>query len=290
MSGTAVARREIQAPDGEVVGQIVTHQPPAMDFGGLLQLCKELVPTGFLPQHIKTPGQAAAIILAGRELGMEPMLALRSITMVQGKIVVAADAQLALFKARGGRATFVKLTDTDAMLELTHPNGDEHTETFTMKDATQAGLTGNSTWKKFPKAMLRSRCITAGLKSIGFEPTSGAYDPDEAQHFAPAVVVETESGTAPSSESSGSESVATPTPKPEPAAPATKQFGPDKGTPLSQISDTSLEKAIIWAKSHAAERFAEAIKEMERELDSRGPIDDNGTPESGFPIDPGEQP
>lgn len=154
-----------------------------LDFTGMLKVAEQLVPTGFLPEHIKTPGQCVAIILAGRELGMEPMLALRSITMVKGKVVVSADAQLALFKARGGRATFTTLSDTVAELSLTHPNGDKHVERFSMEDAKRAGLTRNATWSQYPKAMLRSRCITAGLKSIGFEPTAGAYDPEEAAGF-----------------------------------------------------------------------------------------------------------
>lgn len=167
---------------------------------GLLALADALVSTGFLPDHIKTGGQAAAIILAGRELGMPPMRALRSITMVKGKIVIAADAQLALFKAAGGRATFEVLDDTRAVLALMHPNGDSHTESFTIEDAKRAGLLNNANWRNFPKAMLRSRAITAGLKSVGFEPTSGAYDPDEAQHFTalPSPAPEALAGDAPS--------------------------------------------------------------------------------------------
>jgi hypothetical protein len=154
-----------------------------VDYAGMLSVATQLVSSGFLPEHIKTPGQAVAIIMAGEELGMRPMLALRSLSMVKGKIVVAADAQLALFKSRGGRAWFERLDEKGAILQLVHANGDKHTETFMIDDAKRAGLLGNGTWQKFPKAMLRSRCITAGLKSIGFEPTSGAYDPDEAQHF-----------------------------------------------------------------------------------------------------------
>lgn len=171
---------------------VVPQTNGQVDFGGLMKLCEALVPTGFLPDHIKNAGQAAAIVLAGQELGMTPMLALRSITMVKGKVVVAADAQLALFKARGGRAVFSELTDNAAILKLVHPNGDEHTEVFTMKDAQRAGLTRNATWTSYPRAMLRSRVITAGLKSIGFEPTAGAYDPEEAASFTATPVVEGE--------------------------------------------------------------------------------------------------
>ncbi len=151
----------------------------------LWQLARTLVASGFLPRAIKTPEQAVAVILTGRELGLGPMLSIRSISVIDGKPVVAADLQLARFKAAGGRATFMRLDDTGAVLALRHPNGDEHTETYTMEDAKLAGLTGKDNWRKFSRAMLRSRAITAGLKSVGFEATAGMYDPDEAEHFTP---------------------------------------------------------------------------------------------------------
>lgn len=173
--------------------QVHTSAPTAHvgTFTEMMALANALVPTGFLPDHIKTPGQAVAIILQGRELGMEPMRALRSLTMVKGKVVENADSQLARFKDEGGRALFKALTDTAAELWLRHPNGDEHVERFTMKDAEAAGLTRPSRngepsmYTKFPKAMLRSRVITAGLKSLGWSGAVGNYDPDEAASFAP---------------------------------------------------------------------------------------------------------
>jgi len=157
----------------------------AGDLPALFELSKHLVESGFLPEHIKKPGQAVAIILAGRELGMPPMRALRALTMVKGKVVESADSQLARFKSEGGKATFTTLTEEAAELHLTHPNGDEHTEKFTMADAKRAGLTANQTWQKYPKAMLRSRVITAGLKSVGWDGAVGNYDPEEAKEIAP---------------------------------------------------------------------------------------------------------
>jgi len=159
----------------------LTVVPPThvADLPALMQLASQLVPTGFLPDHIKTPGQAVAIILSGRELGIGPMLALRSIYMIKGKIELSADLQLSLFKRDGGTAEFTELTESKATLKLKHPNGDPHIETFSMDDAKRAMLGGDN-WKKYPKAMLRSRVITAGLKSIGFEPKmSGCYAPGE---------------------------------------------------------------------------------------------------------------
>jgi len=73
---------------------------------------------------------------------------------------------------------FTTLDDTKAVLVLTHVNGDQHTETWTIEDSKRAGLSGGN-HDKFRKAMLRSRVITAGLKSVGWDGAVGTYDPDE---------------------------------------------------------------------------------------------------------------
>lgn len=157
--------------------EISTQRAPAMN--ELAINGEHAVKTGMLPDHIKTGWQFAVIAATGHELGMQPMRAIRSLAMVKGKVVESADSQLARFKAAGGRSQFEVLDETKAVLHLVHPNGDKHTETFTLEDAKRAGLASNSNYSKFPKAMLRSRAITAGLKSLGWEGAVGAYDPDE---------------------------------------------------------------------------------------------------------------
>jgi hypothetical protein len=160
-----------------------------MAWSEIVQMCEQLVRTGFLPDAIKTGAQAAAIVLAGQEMGIPPMRSMRTLYIYKGKIDEYADSQLARFKAKGGRSKFVELTATRAVLWLRHPNGDEHTETFTMDDAKAAGLSGsNSNYAKVPKSMLRSRAITNGLKSLGWEDAIGSYDPSEIDSFAHAPV------------------------------------------------------------------------------------------------------
>jgi hypothetical protein len=156
---------------------ISTHRETPMN--ELAASGDQAVKTGMLPDHIKTGWQFAVIAATGHELGMQPMRAIRSLAMVKGKVVESADSQLARFKAAGGRSQFEVLDESKAVLHLIHPNGDKHTETFSLEDAKRAGLSSNSNYSKFPKAMLRSRAITAGLKSIGWEGAVGAYDPDE---------------------------------------------------------------------------------------------------------------
>jgi hypothetical protein len=172
----------------------------ATEFAGLVSMGDQLRRTGFLPSHIRDGVSFAAIVLMGRELGMGTMAACRKLQVIKGAVTERADSQLARFKSAGGRAEFKELSEARAVLLLRHPNGDQHTETFTIEDAKRAGLASNDNYAKHPKAMLRSRAITAGLKSIGWEGAVGIYDPDEVGEHEPArepVVVRPKFDTAP---------------------------------------------------------------------------------------------
>lgn len=155
--------------------------PPTFDFPAMMEMAKTLVSTGFLPVAIKTPAQAVAIILTGRELGIAPMHALRSIHIIQGKPTLAAELQLGLFHRAGGKSKLVKSTDAECTMWFRHPNGAEHTETFTLAEAERAGLTTKqgSNWKAYPKSMLRARCIAMGLRVVAPEIVAGIYAPEE---------------------------------------------------------------------------------------------------------------
>lgn len=153
---------------------------PEATFMELMMLGDTLVKTGFLPREVTNGAKAMAIILTGRELGIGPMQSLRSVSIINGKPVLAADLQLGLFHRAGGKSHFLELTADRATIELTAPwLLQAHRETFTMEDAKRAGLTRNKVWTDYPKALLRSRVITAGLKSAGFLPCAGMYDPEE---------------------------------------------------------------------------------------------------------------
>lgn len=158
---------------------IAPHNDDATGFPALVAMGDQLRRTGFLPSHIKDGVSFAAIVLMGRELGMGTMAACRKLQVIKGTVTERADSQLSRFKSVGGRSQFKELTESKAVLWLRHPNGDEHTETFSIDDAKRAGLASNDNYAKHPKAMLRSRAITAGLKSIGWEGAVGIYDPDE---------------------------------------------------------------------------------------------------------------
>ena len=167
--------------------RVRTPVPAGDSIDSLFRLAEALVPTGFLPANIKTAGQAVAIILAGKEIGLMPMQSLRSISLVQGKVTINADMLLALFVADGGKAEWTQSTIAGATIKLTHTNGTAFTSSFTSEDAKRAGLAGKQgPWSSYPQAMLRARAITAGLKAIGWQPAAGVYDSDSGELPEPA--------------------------------------------------------------------------------------------------------
>lgn len=220
-----------------------------------------LLKSGLAPSSLKTPEAALFVILAGRDLGLSPTQALRSVNVIQGKVEVAADMQLALFKRAGGRAVWIVLTDAKATLDLMHPNGDKHTESFSMEDAKRAGLAGDN-WRKYPKAMLRSRCITAGMKSAGFDVLAGVYAPGEIGGPEPSLDPPNAASEAPAKPQ---EAIQAPAPVEDavvvdeatgedvsPLALAkgfAMPFGKKKGTEIDVLESADLQSAMEWAES-----------------------------------------
>lgn len=142
---------------------------------------KALVASGFLPKQVNTPEKAIAIMMAGRELGIGPMHALRAINIIDGKPCFSAELVAALVYKRvpGAVLRIVSSTDKACSIEAGRPGQELTLFEFTLADAERAGLLSKDNWKKYPRAMLRSRCITEAARATFPDATCGAYDPDE---------------------------------------------------------------------------------------------------------------
>lgn len=159
----------------------MTVAPPSTPVAWEAELkgAQYLLKSGLCPVALKTPEAVLFTILAGRDLGLSPVASLRGLSIIQGKLEVSADLQLGLFHRAGGKSEWSCLSDAQAILILHAPwLTKPHSSSFSMNDAKRAGIaTGN--YQKYPKAMLRSRAITQGLKDIGFDATAGVYAPGE---------------------------------------------------------------------------------------------------------------
>lgn len=108
---------------------------------------------------------ALLVLARGREIGLAPAAALTSVHVIKGKPTLSARAKYASCLARKELCTYfveVECTDDSCTYE-TFRVGDPRPqrETFTTADAQRAGLSSNDNYKRFPKAMLRARCMAA---------------------------------------------------------------------------------------------------------------------------------
>lgn len=155
--------------------------PELANWRAMREQAKELVVSGFLPKAIRTPEQAMAIIQTGRELGLGPMQALRTIHIIEGKPCMSADliAGLALRNVPGAVLRVAETTDKFCTVEAARAGQQLTKFRFSMEDAQRAGLTGKQNWKTYPRAMLRARAITEAARAIFPDAVMGLYDPDE---------------------------------------------------------------------------------------------------------------
>lgn len=154
--------------------------PSAQEYRIYLELAKQFIDSGFLPNSIKTPAAALAVMLTGREIGIPPMMALRQIHVIDGKPGMSAELQLARFKRAGHRFKWGKTDSTVAEI-LVCPKGDDSWTlfSFSMAEAKQAEVTGKANWKRYPAAMLRARCAMLAIRAVAPDVSAGFYDPDE---------------------------------------------------------------------------------------------------------------
>ena len=148
----------------------------------IFQLAEMLVRTqGILPTTIRTPGECVAIILAGRELGLQPMASLRLITLLKGKVTIDSSGQLALMQRAGAKVEWLKdgSDGKEARLRVTRAGSPPFETHYTIEMARTAGLLSNGTWQKYPQAMLRARCVSAAGKAYMADVLAGVYLPGE---------------------------------------------------------------------------------------------------------------
>lgn len=110
------------------------------------------------------PATVAAVILFGQEVGLTPMMALRSVHVISGKMVMSAELMLTLALQRGVKKKWTEATNEAATLVLIRDGEEMLPVRFTLADAKTAELLGNPTWKKFPGNMLRARCIANAIR------------------------------------------------------------------------------------------------------------------------------
>jgi hypothetical protein len=138
---------------------------------------------------VKTPDQAMALMLISQAEGLHPAIAARDYHVINGRPTLKADAMLARFQTAGGKVEWSDYTDQRVVGTFSHPKGGSVTIEWTVEMGRKAGLLGNQTWTKYPRQMLRSRCISEGIRTVFPGVVVGTYSEEEGQDMAPQTVV-----------------------------------------------------------------------------------------------------
>ncbi|MDR3243253.1 MAG: hypothetical protein LBT79_00730 [Elusimicrobiota bacterium] len=115
--------------------------------------------------NIESAAQAYVKILAGREIGLNPIQAMNSVYIVEGKIAYESKIFLAAIKkSKTNDYKIKKMTDEECEIEF-YENGElQGKSTFTAANAAAIGLINKPMYKNYPALMLFYRAASLGVK------------------------------------------------------------------------------------------------------------------------------
>lgn len=146
-----------------------------------LALAETLLRSGNLPSHFKNPEQVLLVIMAGRELRVHPIHALKSFYVIDGTLAMRAELMLSLIIERypKARIEFPERTKQQAVVQVEH-RGCIHKFCWTWEMAIDANLLHKKCWKQYPIAMLTWRCVADMARLVFPDVLNGiSYTPEE---------------------------------------------------------------------------------------------------------------
>lgn len=150
----------------DAIGQLMAH---AQSMHAAKQLADALCDTELVPTIYRgKPGNGAAAILYGAELGLSPIQSMQQIFVVHGSPAIYARTAVALLKSRAGIVVqTVSSTDESVTVSATDPaTGQVETSTWDLKRAERAGYTGNKKYATDPQAMLYAKAAMEVARKI----------------------------------------------------------------------------------------------------------------------------
>lgn len=157
-------------------------------FGELDGLSQKLAISGLFAG--KTKEQIFSLLMLAHAEGVHPMTAMRDFDIIQGRPAKKAEAMHRSFLAAGGSVVWNKLDDSVADATFNHPQGGSARVVWDMARVKQAQIKNEAMYAKYPRQMLRSRCISEGVRTVYPAATSGLYEPGEVKGMEPRPEVE----------------------------------------------------------------------------------------------------
>jgi hypothetical protein len=161
--------------------QLAVKQAEVIPFSDMERMAQALAKSGLFA--IKTPDQAIALMLVAQSEGRHPASVAAEMDVIQGRPALKSQAALARFQSAGGKIQWVTRNDNECTIEGSHPSGGTLRVTWTMERAEAAGLTGKSTWRQYPTAMLSARAQAELVRALYPACLSGQYLVEEVSDF-----------------------------------------------------------------------------------------------------------
>lgn len=160
----------VSVPQGVVDLQSWAHELQAAH-----QLGQALCQTDFVPKDFKgKPEAAAAAILAGKALGLDPMNSLQNIFVIHGKPALYARTMAGMVMEHGHELLRTVATAEQVTIMARRKNQDDWQEfTWTIDRAKAAGYTGNKLYQTDPVAMLTAKAQAEACRTIAPDVLTG---------------------------------------------------------------------------------------------------------------------
>jgi hypothetical protein len=146
------------------------------------QIAGTLVQTSFCPEAFRNkPGEATAAILAGLEVGLQPMAALRSFDVIQGTAAPRAITLRAIVQSHGHEIVLEESTASRCKMKGRRRGTSEWSSVvWTIDRAKQLGVTNKPNWRNQPQAMLVARATSELARLIASDAILGiGYSAEE---------------------------------------------------------------------------------------------------------------
>lgn len=155
---------------------IIPMQPPQMAVSEIERVALAIAKGGLF--GCKDPDAVLTLCFLAHAEGQHPAVVFRDYHIIQGKPAKKAEAMLRDFITAGGKIEWHVLDDKCADATFSHPGGGTVRIDWTLERAQKAGIK-TPMWQKYPRAMLRSRVISEGIRTVYPGATSGLYEENE---------------------------------------------------------------------------------------------------------------
>ena len=157
----------------------------AKTLGEVTTMAEVFAKSGLLPEALRGKVPDVVVqIMAGQELGLAPMAAIRGVHIVQGKPILSADTMVALALSSGLCEYFscVEETATHVTYETKRKGSPiPQRVSWSDEDTKAAGLQLKDNWRMHKKQMRRARAKAILARDVFPDVLAGCYDPDEIQ-------------------------------------------------------------------------------------------------------------